>query len=106
MNSQTSPSPDNSVDFHIAPGAAVDAPPVITWTPDLGLFTFETAAKFLADRGYVGDRWLEVKDEEFQMLLNMENDRVRASSYVLAILGAAKVIDVDGRRPNKVRLAG
>ena len=71
----------------------------------IGLFTFETAAKFLADRGVAGDRWLEVKDEDFQMLLNMENDRVRASSYVIAIMGAAGVLDVDGGRPNKVRLA-
>jgi hypothetical protein len=46
-----------------------------------------------------------VKDQDFQMLLNMENDRVRASSYVIALLGAAGVIDVDGGRPNKVRLA-
>jgi hypothetical protein len=71
----------------------------------MGLFTFETAAKFLSDHGVVGDRWLEVKDEDFQMLLNMENDRVRAASYVISILGAAGVIDVDGGRPNKVRLA-
>jgi hypothetical protein len=71
----------------------------------IGLFTFETAAKFLADRGVAGDRWLEVKDQDFQMLLNMENDRVRASSYVIAILGAARVLDIDGGRPNKVRLA-
>src|SRR6185369_15290282 len=71
----------------------------------MGLFTFETAAKFLADNAVAGDRWLEVKDQDFQMLLNMENDRVRASSYVIAILGAAGVIDIDGSRPNKVRLA-
>src|SRR5881296_2213015 len=36
---------DNSVDFHIAAGAAVDQPPVITWSPDLGLFTFENRAR-------------------------------------------------------------
>jgi hypothetical protein len=71
----------------------------------ISLFTFETAMKFLADRGHAGERWLPVKDEEFQMLLNMENDRVRAASYVLAILGAAGLIDVDGGRPNKVRIA-
>ena len=70
----------------------------------MGLFTFETAAKFLRDQGIAGDRWLEVKDQDFQMLLNMENDRVRASSYVLAILAAAGIIEIDGRRPNKVRL--
>src|SRR5437667_750176 len=36
---------DNSVDFHVAPGAAVDQPPVITWSPDLALFTFENRAR-------------------------------------------------------------
>jgi hypothetical protein len=68
-------------------------------------FTFDAAAKFLADRGCAGDRWLEAKDEDFQAVLNMENDRVRAASYVLAILGKAGVVDLDGRRPNRVRLA-
>lgn len=72
----------------------------------ISLFTFETAAKYLADKGCRGGTWLEVKDPDFQMLLNMENDKVRAASYVLAILGAAEVIDVDGGRPNRVRLHG
>src|SRR5439155_120826 len=36
---------DNSVDFRIDPGPAVDAPPVITWSPDLGLITFENRAR-------------------------------------------------------------
>src|SRR5216684_415076 len=36
---------DNSVDFQLAPGPAVDAPPVITWVPDLGLFAFENRAR-------------------------------------------------------------
>lgn len=71
----------------------------------MSLFTFETAVKFLADQGVRGDRWLEVKDQDFQMLLNMENDRVRAASYVLGILGAAGLVDIDGGRPNRVRLA-
>ena len=71
----------------------------------ISLFTFETAVKFLADQNIRGGTWLEVKDQDFQMLLNMENDRVRASSYVIALLGAAGVIDIDGGRPNKVRLA-
>ena len=39
---------DNSVDFHIAPGPTVDAPPAITWTPDLGLITFENRARTTA----------------------------------------------------------
>jgi hypothetical protein len=71
----------------------------------MGLFTFETAAKFLEDNAVTGGRWLEVKDQDFQMLLNMENDRVRAASYVLAIMAAAGVVEIDGGRPNKVRLA-
>jgi D-alanyl-D-alanine carboxypeptidase/D-alanyl-D-alanine-endopeptidase (penicillin-binding protein 4) len=36
---------DNSVDFRIEPGPAVDAPPTITWSPDLGLITFENRAR-------------------------------------------------------------
>jgi D-alanyl-D-alanine carboxypeptidase/D-alanyl-D-alanine-endopeptidase (penicillin-binding protein 4) len=36
---------DNSVDFQITPGAAVDQPPIITWNPDLHLFTFENRAR-------------------------------------------------------------
>jgi len=89
--------------------AAIDAESVTVQTARGGrvkvsLFTFDSAVKFLEDRGHVGDSWLQAKDEEFQALLNMENDRVRASSYVLAILGAAKLIEIDGRRPNRVRL--
>ncbi|MGH7606748.1 MAG: D-alanyl-D-alanine carboxypeptidase/D-alanyl-D-alanine endopeptidase, partial [Gemmatimonadales bacterium] len=36
---------DNSMDFRITPGAAVDEPPVITWGPDVGLITFENRAR-------------------------------------------------------------
>jgi hypothetical protein len=68
-------------------------------------FTFDTAVKYLQDLGISGDTWLEVKDEVFQAVLNSENDRVRAASYVLAILAKAGLVDVDGSRPNKVRLA-
>lgn len=71
----------------------------------ISLFTFDAAMKYLGDRGHTGENWLETKDEEFQALLNMENDRVRASSYVLGILGAAGLVDLDGRRPNRIRLA-
>src|SRR2546425_4289173 len=39
---------DNSVDFQITPGAFVDAPPVITWNPDLTLFTFQNRARTVA----------------------------------------------------------
>src|SRR3989440_634544 len=39
---------DNSVDFRIDPGPTVDAPPVITWSPDLGLITFENRARTVA----------------------------------------------------------
>ena len=71
----------------------------------ISLFTFDTAVKYLEDLGIRGDRWLEVKDENFQAVLNMGNDRVRASSYVLAILGRAGLVEIDGGRPNRVRLA-
>jgi len=36
---------DNAIDFRIAPGSAVDQPPVITWSPDLGLIGFENRAR-------------------------------------------------------------
>lgn len=71
----------------------------------MGLFVFDTAVKYLSDLGMRGERWLEVKDEGLQMLLNSENDRVRASSYVISILEAAGVLDVVHTRPNKIRLA-
>lgn len=50
---------DNSVDFHIAPGAAVDAPPTVTWSPDVGLITFENRARTVpADSGSsIGDEF-------------------------------------------------
>ena len=69
-------------------------------------FTFDTAVKYLEDvaSGDGGGDWLPVKDEMFQSVLNMENDRVRASSYIIAILGAADLIEIDGKRPNRVRL--
>jgi hypothetical protein len=70
----------------------------------ISMFAFDVAAKYLADRGHRGDNWLKVSDEDFQALLNMENDRVRAGSYLLAVLAAAGVVDVDGGRPNKVRV--
>ncbi len=72
----------------------------------MGLFVFDTAIKYLSDLGIRGERWLPVKDEGLQMLLNSENDRVRASSYVISILEAAGMIDVVHTRPNRVRLAG
>jgi len=36
---------DNSVDFEITPGAALDQPPTITWNPELNLFSFENRAR-------------------------------------------------------------
>jgi D-alanyl-D-alanine carboxypeptidase/D-alanyl-D-alanine-endopeptidase (penicillin-binding protein 4) len=36
---------DNSVDFQITPGDSVDAPPAITWSPELHLFSFENRAR-------------------------------------------------------------
>ena len=68
-------------------------------------FTFDTAVKYLQDLGVTGESWLQVKDDVFQAVLNSENDRVRAASYVLAILAQAGLVDVDGSRPNRVRLA-
>ena len=51
---------DNSVDFLITPADSVDHPPTITWTPNLGLFTFENRARTgPADGGStIGDNFL------------------------------------------------
>src|SRR5256884_1746606 len=39
---------DNSVDCRIDRGPGVDAPPVIAWSPDLGMITFENRARTAA----------------------------------------------------------
>jgi len=51
---------DNSIDFEITPGDAVDRPVTITWSPDLPLFTLENRARTgPADSGStIGDRFL------------------------------------------------
>src|SRR5256714_1783146 len=50
---------DNSVDFHIAPGPGLDAPPVIAWSPDLGMITFENRARTVASESTstIGDNF-------------------------------------------------
>lgn len=52
---------DNSVDFHIAPGPTMDAPPAITWAPDVGLITFENRARTAA-----GDSSSTISDNFFR----------------------------------------
>src|SRR5439155_1458047 len=51
---------DNSVDFRIDPGPGVDAPPVIAWSPDLGMITFENRARTVASEwtSTLGDNFL------------------------------------------------
>src|SRR5204862_1529944 len=50
---------DNSVDFRIDPGPGVDAPPVIAWSPDLGMITFENRARTVASESTstIGDNF-------------------------------------------------
>src|SRR6266705_2448045 len=50
---------DNSVDFRIDPGPSVDAPPVIAWSPDLGMITFENRARTVASESTstIGDNF-------------------------------------------------
>ena len=36
---------DNSIDFQVGPGPFVNAPPVISWAPDWGMFTFENRGR-------------------------------------------------------------
>src|SRR5207249_7088890 len=50
---------DNSVDFRIDPGPGADAPPVIAWSPDLGMITFENRARTVASESTstIGDNF-------------------------------------------------
>lgn len=50
---------DNTVDFRITPAESVDRPPTITWTPDLGVFSFENRARTGATGGgsTIGDNF-------------------------------------------------
>src|SRR5438046_1281105 len=48
-----------TVDFRTAPGPGVDAPPVIAWSPDLGMITFENRARTVASESTsaIGDNF-------------------------------------------------
>ena len=50
---------DNTIDFQIRPGAAVDQPPLITWNPPIPFFTFENRARTVpSDSGTtIGDNF-------------------------------------------------
>src|SRR5204862_7728708 len=50
---------DISVEFRIVPGPVVDAPPVIGWSPDLGMITFENRARTVASESTstIGDNF-------------------------------------------------
>lgn len=53
---------DNSIDFRIAPGPRIDTPPIVAWTPELGLVAFENRARTgPADSGStIGDNFFRV----------------------------------------------
>ncbi|MBI1967623.1 MAG: D-alanyl-D-alanine carboxypeptidase/D-alanyl-D-alanine-endopeptidase [Gemmatimonadetes bacterium] len=53
---------DNSIDFRITPGDSADRPPLISWYPDFGVFTFENRARTVpADSGStIGDNFYRV----------------------------------------------
>ncbi len=49
---------DNSVDFRITPADSVGPPPTITWSPELGMFSFENRARTgPRGRSTIGDRF-------------------------------------------------
>ena len=52
---------DNSVDFRITPAESVGPPPTITWSPELGMFSFENRARTgPRGRSTIGDNFYRV----------------------------------------------
>ena len=65
---------------------------------------FEAALKYLSDFGCRGDSWLPVSDMGFQDLMRFENDQKACGSYVLPLLEAAGLVEIERKRPARVRL--
>lgn len=66
---------------------------------------FDTVLKILQDYGAKGDSWLPCGDPSLRDICRHENGGKDCLSYVLPILQHARAVELDGGRPNKVRLA-
>jgi hypothetical protein len=65
---------------------------------------FQAAVKALDDLGAVlEERWVPISDESLQAILSGENREHACSSYVLPLLEAAGLIELDRSRPVKAR---
>ena len=58
--------------------------------------------KLISDRQ--DEDWIKVSDPDLQMIAFSENSRNGCLSYLLPVLEAIGVIEIDRKRPNKVRI--
>jgi hypothetical protein len=66
---------------------------------------FATAEKLLADLGATEeDRWVFLKDEVLSGVLRGENRDKAVSSYVFPLLEAAGRVEIERKRPARLRL--
>ncbi len=67
--------------------------------------TFATGVKALADLGAtLEDRWVPVSDDVLTAVLSSENREKACTSYVLPLLEAAGLIEIERKRPSRARV--
>ncbi|MEZ0229061.1 MAG: hypothetical protein ACAI25_10585, partial [Planctomycetota bacterium] len=65
---------------------------------------FSTGVKALVDLGAeLPERWVPVSDDTLAAILSSENREKAATSYVLPLLEAAGLVEIERTRPAKVR---
>ncbi len=66
--------------------------------------TFSTGVKALADLGAeLPGRWVPVSDDTLAAILSSENREKAATSYVLPLLEAVGLVEIERTRPSKAR---
>jgi hypothetical protein len=65
---------------------------------------FQAGVKALADLGAtLPERWVPVSDDTLAAILSSENREKAATSYVLPLLEAAGLVEIERTRPSKAR---
>jgi hypothetical protein len=65
---------------------------------------FAAGVKALQDLGAVlPERWVPVSDETLQIVMSAENREKACGSYVLPLLEAAGLVEIERTRPSKAR---
>jgi hypothetical protein len=67
--------------------------------------TFPSGVKALADLGAtLPERWVPVSDDTLAAILSSENREKAATSYVLPLLEAVGLVEIERKRPSKARV--